>query len=470
MNYFVKLIIILINGVVMTTVNDNVKDEICIVTAGSVDCGKTTFIGVLSTNELDDGRGKARNHIARHPHEIESGRTSDISVKTVQLSDTKEAIMVDLCGHEKYLKTTLFGITGYFPDYAIIFVAANRGLLKMTREHMGILLYMRIPFIILITRIDISPPNIYENTVSTIRRIMRNFNKKAIFLNSCDELQLDADVLKEKEQQSTAKGIRYAKMMAPNSNIVPIISISNKTGYYFNVVREILLNLEPRKLWNSSDIDDIGNSSDDSNNNSNTNSVDTISPVGTAFYIDSKFIPSGVGLVVSGILKGRTAHKGDELLLGPYEKNFVPVRVWSIHNNDRQPVTRLNNRQRGCFAIRCTDKKIDLKKDMIRKGMLLITENMKHNICYEFKSSIKVLNHSTTISHKYSPVIHCGTVRQSAQIILEKDQYLKTGESATVSFRFLTRPEYMEKGTTFFFREGTTRGVGVIEDIVPIYK
>ena len=33
--------------------------------------------------------------------------------------------MVDLCGHEKYLKTTLFGMTGYFPDYAIMFIAAN---------------------------------------------------------------------------------------------------------------------------------------------------------------------------------------------------------------------------------------------------------------------------------------------------------------------------------------------------------
>lgn len=439
----------------MSTVIEAVNEEVCIVTSGSVDAGKTSFIGVLSTGELDNGRGSAREHVAKHPHEIESGRTSDISLKTVKLSDTKEALMVDLCGHEKYLKTTLFGITGYFPDYAIIFVAANRGILKMTREHMGILLYMRIPFIILITRVDIAPPNIYKNTVVTLRKIMGNFNKKSVFLNSCDEYELGPEDLAVKEKESIDKGIKYAKLMANNSNIVPVISISNKTGYYINVVKEILINLEPRKLWNSNDIDAV--------------SDDSISENGTTFYIDSTFTPVGIGLVISGIVKGNRVNKGDELLLGPYGKEFIPVRIWSLHNNNKEAVDYLDNRHHGCFAIKCTDKKIDLRRSMIRKGMLLLTENMKRNICYEFKSSIKILNHSTTISQKYSPVIHCGVVRQSAQIRLEKDQYLKVGDNATVSFKFKHHPEYVEKGTTFFFREGTTRGVGVIEDVISLY-
>ncbi len=450
MNNFLNLMIILIRKVGMTTSLETTHNEVCIVTTGSVDAGKSSFIGVIATNELDNGRGSAREHVAKHPHEIESGRTSDISLKTIKLSDTKEVLMVDLCGHEKYLKTTLFGMTGYFPDYAIMFIAANRGILKMTKEHMGILLYMRIPFIILITRVDIAPPNIYKHTVSTLRAIMGKFNKKSVFLNSCDEYNLNADDLAVKEKESIDKGIKYAKLMTNNSNIVPIISISNKTGYYINVVKEILINLEPRKLWNSNDID---------------NSI----PNGTTFYIDSTFTPMGVGLVVSGIVKGNRINKGDELLLGPYGKEFIPVRIWSIHNNNREVVNYIDNRHHGCVAIRCTDKKIDLKRNMIRKGMLLLTENMKRNICYEFKSSIKILNHSTTISQKYSPVIHCGVVRQSAQIRLEKDQYLKVGDTATVFFKFKHHPEYVEKGTTFFFREGTTRGVGVIEDVVSLY-
>ncbi len=288
----------------------------------------------------------------------------------------------------------------------------------------------------------------------TLRKIMGNFNKKAIFLNSCDEYKLSANDLAVKEQESCDKGIKYAKLMANNSNIVPIISISNKTGYYINVVKEILINLEPRKLWNSTDID-----------GDNEQAINE----GTVFYVDSTFSPVGVGLVVSGVVKGKRVKKGDELLLGPYGKDLIPVRIWSIHNNNRETVEYLDDRHHGCFAIKCTDKKIDLKRGMIKKGMLLLTENMKHNICYQFKSSIKILNHSTTISQKYSPVIHCGVVRQSAQIILGEDQYLKVGDSATVSFKFKHHPEYIEKGTTFFFREGTTRGVGVIDDIVSLY-
>jgi len=45
---------------------------------------------------------------------------------------------LDLCGHEKYLKTTMFGLVGLMPDYAVIIVGANMGVSKMTREHFGI--------------------------------------------------------------------------------------------------------------------------------------------------------------------------------------------------------------------------------------------------------------------------------------------------------------------------------------------
>ena len=34
---------------------------------------------------------------------------------------------MDLCGHEKYLKTTMFGLTGLLPDYAMIIIGLNMG-------------------------------------------------------------------------------------------------------------------------------------------------------------------------------------------------------------------------------------------------------------------------------------------------------------------------------------------------------
>jgi GTPase len=47
---------------------------------GNVDAGKSTLVGVLTNGELDNGRGKSRLQMFRHPHEITSGKTSSISV------------------------------------------------------------------------------------------------------------------------------------------------------------------------------------------------------------------------------------------------------------------------------------------------------------------------------------------------------------------------------------------------------
>jgi GTPase len=39
----------------------------------------------------------------------------------------KVVTLVDLAGHEKYFKTTAFGLTGHLPDYACLIVGANAG-------------------------------------------------------------------------------------------------------------------------------------------------------------------------------------------------------------------------------------------------------------------------------------------------------------------------------------------------------
>lgn len=114
------------------------------------------------------------------------------------------------------------------------------------------------------------------------------------------------------------------------------------------------------------------------------------------------------------------------------------------------------------------DNKDDVTKLNIRKGMIVISKDYENNVCYEFVAKIEVLNHSTVISKKYTPVIHCGTVRQSARIIIEENQVLKMGDEAEVRFRFIQYPEFIETGMIFFFREGTTRGVGVIKDILKL--
>ncbi|XP_016150703.1 GTP-binding protein 2-like [Sinocyclocheilus grahami] len=115
---------------------------------GNVDSGKSTLLGVLTQGELDNGRGRARLNLFRHLHEIQTGRTSSISFEilgfnskgaVVNYSDSRTAeeicessskmiTFIDLAGHYKYLKTTIFGLTSYCPDFAMLVVGANTGI------------------------------------------------------------------------------------------------------------------------------------------------------------------------------------------------------------------------------------------------------------------------------------------------------------------------------------------------------
>ena len=114
---------------------------------GNVDSGKSTLLSVLSTGELDDGRGKMRKNISQYRHELESGRTSSISLKWKD----KDKILIDLCGHERYLRTTIYGLNSMTPDYCILVIGSNMGISRMTREHIRLAIGLEIPIIICLT-------------------------------------------------------------------------------------------------------------------------------------------------------------------------------------------------------------------------------------------------------------------------------------------------------------------------------
>ena len=84
---------------------------------GNVDSGKSTIISLLSNDILDNGRGSARKKILKHDHEQDSGRTSCITHKYTKYDDNTTLSFVDLAGHEKYLKTTILGLSSSIPDF-----------------------------------------------------------------------------------------------------------------------------------------------------------------------------------------------------------------------------------------------------------------------------------------------------------------------------------------------------------------
>jgi GTPase len=425
------------------------REECTIAVCGPVDAGKSSLIGVLTSGYLDDGRGLARNKVLVHPHERESGRTSHISynplvyhkkddfsinlfnlkenksqleikTRTTNKWDIKVTSFIDLAGHEKYLKTTIFGVTGMFPDYGIVVIGANTGITKLTKEHIGILLYLNIPFIITITKIDMAPKEVYQNLMSQLKKLLgkATFKKIIYFINN------------EKETDD------YINQMLGNVDIIPIISISNKTGTNIENLHQILYHLPRREKWTEIK--------------------------GSIFYIDSTFLVPGIGLVVSGTNKGNKILIRQKMYLGPFENNdFKEVTIRSIHNSLSQDVDEAASNLQSTLAIKLTNTKETLDKKQIRKGMVLIDniDKFKDLVTRKFKAKINILHHSTTIKSGYSPVIHCGPIRQSASLTLN-NQILRNGDSCYVEFEFKYYPEFLEKNMVFFFRDGTTKGVG----------
>ncbi len=175
------------------------ENDIRIAVIGNVDSGKSTLVGVVSKGIKDDGRGSARKTVFNFSHEQTNGRTSSIAQEIVgfgtdhkvvepeRLNATKQQAwthiaknsqkiitFLDLCGHEKYLKTTMFGLVGLMPDYSMIVVGANMGVSRMTREHLGISLALKVPIFIVITKVDIAPEEIYEETKNTLIKILKS--------------------------------------------------------------------------------------------------------------------------------------------------------------------------------------------------------------------------------------------------------------------------------------------------------
>ena len=56
---------------------------------------------------------------------------------------------IDIGGHEKYLKTTVFGLTGMQPDVVVVVVGANMGVKRMTQEHLAIAVAVRVASLVL---------------------------------------------------------------------------------------------------------------------------------------------------------------------------------------------------------------------------------------------------------------------------------------------------------------------------------
>jgi len=153
--------------------------------------------------------------------------------------------------------------------------------------------------------------------------------------------------------------------------------------------------------------------------------------------------------------------------LGPDKLGqFKPVQVKTIHHK-RILVESASAGQAVCFAIKSMLKKDQLKRTGFRKGMIMLDKATDPKSIHDFEAEVKILHHATTIKANYQAVIHCGVIRQCAQVIDMNKDLMRTGDTGFIKFRFMYRPEYLKVGTTILFREGRTKGLGVVSKLFP---
>ena len=87
--------------------------------------------------------------------------------------------------------------------------------------------------------------------------------------------------------------------------------------------------------------------------------------------------------------------------------------------------------------------------------------------CYQrFSASVLVLHHPSLIKLNYQPVIQCRNISQCAKITYIDKEYIRTGDTAIIHLEFIRRPEYIEEGLLFICREGRSKCVGKILEIL----
>lgn len=119
-------------------------------TAGHVDHGKSTLIEALTGIDPD-----------RLEQEKTRGMTIELGFAWMELDDDLDISIVDVPGHERFVKNMLMGAGGF--DLALLVVAADEGVMPQTREHIAILDLLEVRHgIVVITKIDIADSDFVE--------------------------------------------------------------------------------------------------------------------------------------------------------------------------------------------------------------------------------------------------------------------------------------------------------------------
>ena len=130
-------------------------------TAGHVDHGKSTLVKALTSIDPD-----------RLPEEKEREMTVDLGFAWMTLPSGREVSIVDVPGHERFIKNMLAGVGAI--DLAMLIVAADESVMPQTREHLAILDILQITRgLVVVTKTDLVDEELVELVKAEVEDTLR---------------------------------------------------------------------------------------------------------------------------------------------------------------------------------------------------------------------------------------------------------------------------------------------------------
>ncbi len=131
-------------------------------TAGHIDHGKSSLVQALTGIHPD-----------RLKEEQERGITIDLGFAPLQLSNGMRVGIIDVPGHERFIKNMVAGASGI--DFVMMVIAADDGVMAQTREHLQIVQLLGVrDGLTVITKKDLVEPDLLELVVEDVKSLEEN--------------------------------------------------------------------------------------------------------------------------------------------------------------------------------------------------------------------------------------------------------------------------------------------------------
>ena len=176
------------------------NNNVIIGTAGHIDHGKTTLIKALSGIETDTTQ-----------EEKDRGMSINLGFAYFDLPSGKRCGVVDVPGHEKFIKNMLAGVSGI--NLVLLLVDSREGIMPQTKEHIDILTLLGIEnYIIVMTKIDLVEEEYRELVKEDIQEFISGTvleNSPIIEVDSISKKGLDnlLETIDKKTKDIEAKNI-----------------------------------------------------------------------------------------------------------------------------------------------------------------------------------------------------------------------------------------------------------------------